>query len=259
MTGGRRRPRGSSIKPQGPAFKQAADSGGYEEFDPLTRWNLGRSVETALLSRPLTEFNTLHPFWGSGIYAIYFTGSTSDPLYGRIAGYPSPVYVGRAVPKGARKGLIEIEEEKRSRVLCDRLYHHWESIDQAENLATEDFSCRWLVADMLFVPMAEQLMIQTYRPVWNLVIDGFGNNDPGERRYDQDRSRWDTLHPGRYWASRLTDPPYTSDELSYRLVAHLDAHPPEEAPTVPPVLQAPVVIVVPEPDEDETLQLFPDE
>jgi hypothetical protein len=251
MIGGPRRPRGFSIKPRGAAFKRAADTAGYEEFDPLTRVNLGRSVETALLSRPFTEFNALHPFWGSGIYAIYFTGSASHPIYGRIAGHPSPVYVGRAVPKGARKGLIEVEEGKRSRVLCDRLYHHWESIDQAQNLATEDFSCRWLVADMLFVPMAEQLMIQTYRPVWNLVIDGFGNNDPGGRRYDQDRSRWDTLHPGRRWAPQLADPPYTSGDLRRQLLAHLDAHPPEMAPTVPPILHGPAVVAIPESDEDE--------
>lgn len=112
---------------------------------------------------------------------------------------------------------------------------------------------------MLFVPMAEQLMIQTYRPVWNLVIDGFGNNDPGGGRYNQDRSRWDTLHPGRYWAPRLVDPPYTWDDLRHQLLAHLDAHPPEMAPTVPPILQAPAIVAVPQPDEDEILQLFPDE
>lgn len=256
MIGGGRHSRGSSFKPQGSAFKRAADAIPYDEFDPLTRVNLGRSVETALLSRPLTEFNSLSPFWGSGIYAIYFTGPESHPIYGRIAGYPSPVYVGRAVPRGARKGLIEIEEGRQSRVLCDRLYHHWESINQAENLATEDFSCRWLVADMLFVPMAEGLMIQTYRPVWNLVIDGFGNNDPGGGRYNQERSRWDTLHPGRYWASRLAEPPYTPGGLQRQLLAHLDAHPPELAPIVPPILQRPVVEATPDDEDGDDAQLF---
>jgi hypothetical protein len=180
-------------RPRGQTWVKAADAVPYEEFDPLNRVNLGRSVETALLSRPLTEFNVLFPFWGSGIYAIYFTGQESHPLYSRITASPAPIYVGRSVPRGARKGRTEVEEGHRSKTLSDRLYHHRYSIDQAENLTAEDFSCRWLVADMLFVPMAESLMIQTYRPIWNGLIDGFGNNAPGEGRGNQVRSRWDTL------------------------------------------------------------------
>jgi hypothetical protein len=92
---------------------------------------------------------------------------------------------------------------------------------------------------MLFVPMAERLMIQTYRPLWNLLIDGFGNHDPGGGRYDQERSRWDTLHPGRHWAPRLAEPPYTAAELRTQARAHLDEHPPELAPVLPPVTGVP--------------------
>jgi hypothetical protein len=40
-------------------------------------------------------------------------------------------------------------------------------------------------------------MIEQFRPIWNLVIDGFGNKDPGKRRATQYRSLWDVLHPGR--------------------------------------------------------------
>lgn len=42
-----------------------------------------------------------------------------------------------------------------------------------------------------------------FRPVWNMVIDGFGNHDPGSGRYNQKISSWDTLHPGRSWAMKL--------------------------------------------------------
>ena len=188
MVDGRARPRGK-------AWESAADAVPYEEFDPLNRANLGRSVETALVSRPLVAFNALFPFWGSGIYAIYFTGPADHPVYGRIAGSHSPIYVGRARPKGSRKGSAKADGGHRSKALSDRLYHHRTSIEQAVNLTAEDFSCRWLVADMLFVPMAEQLMIETYRPIWNGLIDGFGNNAPGGGRGEQVRSRWDTLHP----------------------------------------------------------------
>lgn len=228
-----------------------ADATGYEEFDPLNRVNLGRSLETALLSKPLTPLTSVPPFWGSGIYAIYFRGSDAEALYGRLAASPSPIYVGRAVPAGARKGLVEEEEGRRSKTLWIRLDEHLDSIGQAQDLNAGDFRCRWLVADMLFVPMAERLMIQTYRPLWNLLIDGFGNHDPGSGRYDQERSRWDTLHPGRYWAPNLAEPPYTATDLRAQIRAHLDEHPPELAPVLPPIIRAPVI--EPQPEDNDGL------
>ena len=230
-------------------WEEAADAVGYEEFDPLNRVNLGRSLETALLSKPFTALTSVPPFWGSGIYAIYFRGSDSHATYGRLARSPSPIYVGRAVPGGARKGLVEEGEGRRSKTLWTRLDEHRESIRQAHDLDVEDFRCRWLVADMLFVPMAERLMIQTYRPLWNLVIDGFGNHDPGGGRSDQERSRWDTLHTGRYWAPKLAEPSYSVAELRFRIGAHLDEHPPELAPALPPVTAARVIEAAPEDGE----------
>jgi hypothetical protein len=110
---------------------------------------------------------------------------------------------------------------------------------------------------MLFVPMAEQLMIQTYRPIWNGLIDGFGNNAPGGGREEQVRSRWDTLHPGRYWAYRLPEPSYTADDLQLQVLAHFDTHPPESAPTVPPVLLTPTAEATIRYQDD--LQLFLEE
>lgn len=246
MVGAPRRSRGDWRE-----WEVAADAVAYEEFDPLNRVNLGRSLETALLSRSLTPLTDVPPFWGSGIYAIYFRGSGAHAFYGRLASSPSPIYVGRAVPRGARKGLVEEDEGRRSKSLWIRLDEHRDSVEQARDLHIEDFRCRWLVADMLFVPMAERLMIQTYRPLWNLLIDGFGNHDPGGGRYDQERSRWDTLHPGRYWAPQLAEPSYTAADLLTEVAAHLDEHPPELAPALPPVTGVPVIEAAPE--DDETL------
>ena len=53
------------------------------------------------------------------------------------------------------------------------------------------------------MPLAEHLMIANYRPLWNHVVSGFGNHDPGSTRYDQARPLWDELHPGRPWAARM--------------------------------------------------------
>ena len=55
----------------------------------------------------------------------------------------------------------------------------------------------------LVVPVEAEL-IRGYKPLWNSVVDGFGNHDPGAGRYNQARSEWDVLHPGRFWAKRLT-------------------------------------------------------
>jgi hypothetical protein len=129
-----------------------------------------------------------------------------------------------------------------------RLDEHRDSIAQVEDLNVEDFRCRWLVADMLFVPMAERLMIQTYRPLWNVLIDGFGNHDPGSGRYDQERSSWDTLHRGRRWTPRLSEPSYTAADLRVRTVVQLNENPPELAPELPPVTGTPVIEAAPEDD-----------
>ena len=55
-------------------------------------------------------------------------------------------------------------------------------------------------------------MIERFRPVWNLVIDGFGNKDPGTGRSAQKKSPWDVLHSGRKFASGLTGGVKLSEE-----------------------------------------------
>ena len=47
-------------------------------------------------------------------------------------------------------------------------------------------------------------MVEHYKPVWNVIIDGFGNHDPGAARRAMKRPRWDILHPSRPWATNLT-------------------------------------------------------
>lgn len=59
----------------------------------------------------------------------------------------------------------------------------------------------------------ESALIRTYQPLWNCNIDGFGNHDPGSGRYNQERSEWDTLHPGRVWANRCAESSKTVNEI----------------------------------------------
>ncbi|HEU5116447.1 MAG TPA: Eco29kI family restriction endonuclease [Isosphaeraceae bacterium] len=145
-------------------------------------------------------------FLGAGLYAIYYTGRF--PAYRRIAArnrdgrFEEPIYVGKAVPAGARRGGFGLGASA-GNVLYRRLAEHAESIRQARNLKLEDFRCRYLVVDDIWIPLAESLLIQTFQPIWNLVIDGFGNHDPGSGRYNQKKARWDVIHPGRLWAEKL--------------------------------------------------------
>lgn len=175
-------------------------------FNPLDKANLGESIAEALLQRPIGPLPPPRSFIGAGVYAIYYGGDF--PLYGPIAElnrdgrWGWPIYVGKAVPAGARKGGYGLGDDP-GPALFRRLAEHAESIGQARNLENGDFQCRFLVVDDIWIPLAESLLIQKFSPAWNKMIDGFGNHDPGRGRYNQQRSPWDAVHPGRRWAENL--------------------------------------------------------
>jgi hypothetical protein len=174
-------------------------------FNPLDKKSLGESVVQALERVAPVSLSALAEFKGAGLYALYFQGSL--PPYAALAArnrpVPShPIYVGKAVPAGARKGANEITGID-SRSLWQRLREHAESIKVADGIAPEDFTCRHLVVDDIWIGLGESLLIQAYAPLWNTVVEGFGNHDPGAGRRRGKRPAWDELHPGRVWAKRL--------------------------------------------------------
>jgi hypothetical protein len=124
--------------------------------------------------------------------------------------------VGKAVPKGARKGGLTYDASK-GRALRGRLRNHEVSITQVANLQIEDFQFRSLVIDDIWIPLGENMMIELFKPIWNLVIDGFGNNVPGKNRDKQRRSPWDMLHPGRKVAAALPASEFTAEMAVSRL------------------------------------------
>ena len=79
-------------------------------FNPLDKKNLGASVAEALVSQPAHALGDLKSFFGSGIYAIYYHGQhvaygpIATPNRVEVANPTLPIYVGKAVPQGARKG-----------------------------------------------------------------------------------------------------------------------------------------------------------
>ena len=182
-------------------------------FNPLEKRNLAKSIVYELLSQ------SIHPlpptfFIGAGVYALYYSGS--HDLYAPLALSPGkeekPIYVGKAVPPGARIGGYGLNTPPGA-VLFNRLREHALSIEQAEDLDLTDFRCRYLVVDDIWIPLAETLLIEMYQPVWNTIVPGFGNHAPGKGRHKQQRSAWDALHPGRPWAAKLQDHPKTRDHI----------------------------------------------
>jgi hypothetical protein len=193
-------------------------------YNPLDKLNLARSIEVELLGRAAVPFDSLHGTRGAGVYAIYYAGNF--PAYAPIASDPvdsprrTPIYVGKAIPKGGRKGGISEDAAATGNALADRLRQHAASIAQASNLRLEDFSVRYLVIEDIWIPLGENMLIETFRPVWNLALDGFGNKTPGKRRETQYKSPWDVVHPGRAFANRLAEPPAATQLFLQRIADH---------------------------------------
>jgi len=199
-----------------------------QPFNPLHKRNLAASIAEALLRSDPVPLNEIPDFSGSGVYAIYYTGQ--HPAYTALAAanqdgrWWAPIYVGKAIPKGGRKGVsVESDDDRpRGRALFSRLKEHAESISAAAaSLAVSDFYCRFLVVDEIWIPLGENLLISRFMPVWNNVVDGFGNHDPGKGRYEGLAPRWDVLHPGRAWALKCRPRPETPVTIQSEVVAYL--------------------------------------
>lgn len=192
-------------------------------FNPLDKSNLGESVADAAMNTPVQHLPP-EPFIGAGVYMLYYVGNS--PLYTQLAErnrggkFQSPIYVGKAVPAGARKGGFALDVDHGT-ALLKRLTEHSDSISAVNNLELEDFYCRFLVVDDIWIPLAESLLIEKFVPVWNRVLDGFGNHDPGKGRHSGKMPYWDCVHPGREWANRLQPCAYTKQELEEKVISYL--------------------------------------
>lgn len=173
-------------------------------FNPLERKHLGASVAQEMLRQPAVPLGNLPRFEGAGVYAIYYKGDFQP--YAELAKVNKkkptlPIYVGKAIPEGGRTGVETGDAKSRLR---GRLQEHAGSIKKAvSTLKIEDFECRYLVVEDIWIPLGESLLISKFAPVWNTTVTGFGNHQPGKGRDGTIRPRWDELHPGRKWAAEL--------------------------------------------------------
>lgn len=198
-------------------FDRAKHVYANEAFTELIKDALRFFHGTPILPLPLAE-----PFVGAGVYAIYCTARTG--IYGVFGNdlnrtnYDVPIYVGKAVPSGWRQHREA--NASAGMALYARLRQHTESIRCGKGLAVSDFVCRFAIleggaADL--IAALEAAVIAEHVPLWNSVIDGFGNHDPGVRRVAGKRPQWDCLHPGRPWAMRMTGETFSAVELRKRI------------------------------------------
>lgn len=195
-----------------------------EPFNPLNKENLGKSIAYAMLEADAVPLASLKSFEGAGIYALYYTGNfpAYEPLsaQNRDGAFRIPIYVGSAVPPGGRKAGYGMTDTAHTK-LYGRLSKHSQSIAAASNLDINDFYCRYLIVDDIWIPLGESLLIAWYTPVWNQKLDGFGNHDPGSGRYGQLRSPWDVVHPGRAWAIKCAERNESQEALIQDITSYL--------------------------------------
>jgi len=194
-----------------------------------------------LVARKLTEQNrhllsTLRPFWGSGVYALYYNGA--HPAYERISRREVPIYVGKADPEKSKA----TDSREQGQKLIARLREHVKSIQAAERYAdanpdsgtfpirVSEFECRYLVLASAYAGAVEAALIRYYQPVWNKemkVCIGLGKHGDAAETRSNSRSDWDTLHPGRNWATRTENVPNrrSPEQIQSDIIKHLAEYP----------------------------------
>lgn len=199
----------------------------YRQYDPLHKHNLAINIAREFMSQDEVPLGARpKSLRGAGVYAIYYSGNFPhyDPLvlFNDGKRVKVPIYVGKADPKGARKGVkLDPDVSDECSSIYQRLGNHIKRISASENLKVEDFSFRCVVLDHVWIRLAESGMIAIYNPLWNQVLDGFGNKIPGKKRQHQSRSAWDTIHPGKGWPEILGPERKEKDCLCDEIEKHL--------------------------------------
>ena len=188
-------------------------------FNPLDTENIAKSICSELASGIAIPLSAGLERMGSGIYALYYIGDFEPyrqiSCMNRSEQFLRPIYIGKAVPRGARKGYAH-GAKCLDNALSRRLSNHYQTLEQVENLSASDFYYRSLRLDSIWASVGETVAIEKWQPLWNTVIDGFGNKTPGKGRSAQERSAWDMLHPGRHFVKNLKLPKNSSSYESLR-------------------------------------------
>lgn len=162
------------------------------------------------------------PFFGSGIYAIYYHGK-AEQAYLPISRTETPIYVGKADPADPQ---AETTEEQ-GKVLHARIRDHANSLVKV-NLPLKDFFFRASPIQTGMQSAVEDFMIRLFRPIWNKEVKicyGIGKHGDSATTRANKRSPWDTMHPGRKWAEDTTADQMQRHEIEAKIAEHFKKHP----------------------------------
>ena len=98
-------------------------------------------------------------------------------------------------------------------------------------LVPDDFDCRYLVVRSAWQKTAEDYLIGRFKPIWNnetKVCFGFGKHGDKARTRQNTVSLWDTLHPGRPWATGGDNLPNAKspEDIEREIARHFRENPP---------------------------------
>lgn len=162
-------------------------------------------------------------FLGSGVYAIYYSG-VNEPPYVPISDSETPIYIGKADPN---EPYAETTTEQGA-ALHFRLKEHARSIEKG-GLSLNAFRYRFATIQSGMQAAVEEFLIRLFLPIWNKEIGvafGIGKHGDSAKTRGNKRSPWDTLHPGRPWATATTEDQVEREEIVARIATHFEAHPP---------------------------------
>lgn len=171
--------------------------------------------------RPLNKL-TDTPFFGSGVYAIYYHGE-NEKVYLPLSGSETPIYVGKADPSNPQAETVEEQGQS----LHSRLKEHTKSMAKT-NLPLTDFYYRAAPIQSGMQAAVEDFMIRLFRPIWNKEVRicfGIGKHGDSATTRRNKRSPWDTMHPGRQWATKTTTDQMSRSEIEQRIADHFTRHP----------------------------------
>jgi hypothetical protein len=109
---------------------------------------------------------------------------------------------------------------------------HCGKMDLNDNLKLSDFAYRYLVTASGWQIAAEAHLISLFRPIWNKetsIVQGIGKHGDASVTRANERSRWDTLHPGREWATHDGNKPnrFSVVEIKALVLKHFELYPPK--------------------------------
>ncbi|MBM0274510.1 Eco29kI family restriction endonuclease [Micromonospora tarensis] len=193
-------------------------------FDPSAPSTTGRIVALTTIAQRRHPLVSLQPFYGAGVYALYYTGPFD--AYSQLSGTEQPIYIGKADPRdAAAKDAVS-----QGTTVFDRLNEHRRNIARATStLREEDFECRFLIVQTGYQRAAEMFLINFFKPIWNnemRICYGLGKHGDSATTRANKRSPWDTLHPGRQWAIALLEDQKPEDQVRREIAEHLSRVPP---------------------------------